>query len=94
MVDEGALEVKGLKWTQVQTAGLGCLAGLEGVSASPWQNMIFKPWPLNGPRKLSETDFEQFAGLAAKWPQEAPRKLILSIVGAWPQNGPRKPPEG
>ena len=42
VVDEGALEVKGLKWTQVQMAGLGCLAGLEGVSSSPWQNHDFQ----------------------------------------------------
>jgi hypothetical protein len=36
---------------------------------------------------------QHFWALAAKWLQEAPRKLILSIFGPWPPNGPRRLPE-
>jgi len=44
-----------------------------------------------GPQK---GHFEHCRALAAKWPQEAPRRLILSIFGSWPPNGARRPPEG
>ena len=31
--------------------------------------------------------FKHFRALAAKWPQEATRSIILNIFGPWPPNG-------
>ena len=47
--------------------------------------------PTGSPRKAC---FVHFWDLAAKWFQEAPRRLVLTIFKPWPPNAPRKPPEG
>ncbi len=46
------------------------------------------------PGASKEAHFEHFGALAAKWAQEAPRRLILSILVPWPPNGPRSAPGG
>merc|ERR1711969_261386 len=38
--------------------------------------------------------FERFRASAAEWPQEATRRLILSVFEPRAPNGPRRPPEG
>ena len=46
------------------------------------------------PRGPQETHFEQFGDLAAKWPQEPPRRLILSMLVPRLPNGPKRSPGG